>query len=298
LRFLSDRAESFADICVIMPLKTKADGAMTVGNGTKLPVWSTIGRAYGLVFANLAAFAALAALPVGLSYLVLLAGDSLAARLELHILARLLLEQPLRWLFWIVFAVAWHRYVLLGRPQDRRWLGFRFGRRELRFFLYALALALPFVVAFLPLFIVPPLLQKSHWTTQLGAMSGVGLVMLVIFAGGFFLSVRFSFILPSVSVDRPAGLDTAWAETRGSGWRIFAATMLGAIPLGVLDQLLRALIIELGGRLAAGGTGLRALLAALPFGQLLISFLFTAILVSILSLAFRARSGWQPPATN
>ncbi|MDP7604373.1 MAG: hypothetical protein QF546_11100, partial [Alphaproteobacteria bacterium] len=91
---------------------------MTVGNGTKLPVWSTIGRAYGLVFANLAAFAALAALPVGLSYLVLLAGDSLAARLELHILARLLLEQPLRWLFWIVFAVAWHRYVLLGRPQD------------------------------------------------------------------------------------------------------------------------------------------------------------------------------------
>ncbi len=262
--------------------------AMTTGEGGKLPVWSTIGRAYRLVFANITAFAALAALPLGLSYLVLLAGDGLAARLELHTLVRLLLEQPLRWLFWIAFAVAWHRYVLLGRPQDRRWLGFRFGRREARFFFYALLLALPFVVAFLPLFIVPPLLQKSHWTVQAGAMAGVGLVMLAIFAGGFFCSVRFSFILPSISVDRTGGLETAWAETSGSGWRIFAATMLGAIPLGVVDQLLRALVIELG--------ELPALLALLPFVQLVTSFLFTAILVSILSLAFRARSGWKPDA--
>ncbi len=199
---------------------------MTAGKISKLPVWSTIVRAYGLVFANLGAFAALAALPVALSYLVLLAGDGLAAKFELHTLVRLLLEQPLRWLFWIAFAVAWHRYVLLGRPQDRRWLGFRFGRRELNFFLYAFLLALPFVIAFVPLFVVPPLLQKSHWTTQFGVMSGVGLVMLAIFACGFFLSVRFSFILPSVSVDRESGLDTAWAETRGAGWRIFAGACL------------------------------------------------------------------------
>ena len=138
--------------------------------------------------------------------------------------------------------------------------------------------------------------------------------ILYLVLGGFFLVVliilavliRFSFIFTSVSVERPTGFRRAWKETSGSGRRIFWVTFLASIPIGVIDRLLREItlamepaVTRLGGSYFDNMLG-RWMLGTLT-AQLIFTFLFTAVLVSALSLVFKDRTKWAPgtvsPAT-
>ncbi len=261
----------------------------------KLPVWRTIGRAYAIVFRRFGQFVAIAAIPIVLTYLVQVTGWEIVNGWGLSPRWRIVIEEPFRWLFWVVFSVAWHRYALLGHRDSARPFQFHLGSREVRFMIYAAALAIPLLAARVPLL--------YHG----GDLLKLPPQMLVVVAGltviGIWLGIRFSFIFPSVSVERKTGFRQSWGETKGSGWRIFWASFLASIPLGVADRFARELVMMMEPIIARSGQSawdnpLGHWMIPLAAAQLILAFLFTAVLVSVLCVAFRRQTDWRPPEND
>jgi hypothetical protein len=261
----------------------------------KLPVRATIAGAYRIVFGNLGMFVVLAAVPMALSFGIQTASDAIIDAFGMPARVRLMLEEPFRWILWSVFAVAWHRFALLGRRDSASPVQFRFGRREIRYLVYSAIVATPLLIARVPtMMIVHNLQQMAGWHAV-----GLGLIALTAIIGGIYLLLRVSFVFPSVSVERPTGFRQSWRETRGATTRIFWATFLASIPIAVVDRLLREVVLAMEPAVARLGGGYldnllgRWMLAA-TVAQLLLSFLFSAVLVSALSLTFRDRTHWRP----
>lgn len=268
----------------------------------RLPIWLTIRQSYGIVFRNLGVFLALALLPIALTFLIQELSREVVAYWDWPRRIRLLLEEPFRWLFWTVFAVAWHRYALLGQRDTTAWIQFRVGWREIRYLFYSAVVAIPLLGARVPSMVLIQNLQELSASTALW----LSLMALMAIGLGLVVLIRFSFIFPSVSVERPTGFRRAWKETSGSGWRIFWTTFLASIPIGVIDRLLREITLAMEpGVTRLGGSYFDNLLGRWMLGttiaQLIFTFLFTAVLVSALSLAFKDRTKWAPgspsPAT-
>ena len=80
-------------------------------------------------------FFALALLPMVLTFIVQELSREAVAYWDWPYRVRLLLEEPFRWLSWAVFAVAWHRFALLGKRDTSAWVQFHVGWREIRYLL-------------------------------------------------------------------------------------------------------------------------------------------------------------------
>ncbi len=263
--------------------------------GDRLPVWLTIRQSYGIVFRNLGVFMALALLPIVLTFTIQEISRELVIHWEWPRRVRLLLEEPFRWLFWTVFAVAWHRYALLGQRDTTAWIQFRVGWREIRYLFYSAVVAIPLLGARVPTMMLIQNLQELSAATALW----LSLMALMAIGLGLVALIRFSFIFPSVSVERPTGFRRAWKETSGAGWRIFWVTFLASIPIGVIDRLLREVTLAMEPAVTRLGGGysdnmLGRWMLGTQLAQLIFTFLFTAILVSALSLAFKDRTKWAP----
>tara|TARA_A100001037_G_scaffold301967_1_gene332568 strand:- start:763 stop:1611 length:849 start_codon:yes stop_codon:yes gene_type:complete len=263
--------------------------------GDRLPVWLTICQSYGIVFRNLGVFMALALLPIVLTFTIQEISRELVIHWEWPRRVRLLLEEPFRWLFWTVFAVAWHRYALLGQRDTTAWIQFRVGWREIRYLFYSAVVAIPLLGARVPTMVLIQNLQELSAATALW----LSLMALMAIGLGLVVLIRFSFIFPSVSVERPTGFRRAWKETSGAGWRIFWVTFLASIPIGVIDRLLREVTLAMEPAVTRLGGGyfdnmLSRWMLGTQLAQLIFTFLFTAILVSALSLAFKDRTKWAP----
>jgi hypothetical protein len=181
-----------------------------------------------------------------------------------------------------VFAVGWHRLILLG-PQAEGGLGIALGRREIaylgRIWLCFIAIVL-FSMAF------------SVFEYQLAGMLGANpLSFLIIAAASYCLIVgyvmgRISPGFAALSVDQPLGFGAAWQATRGEGWRIFAIYILVSLGWFAVTVLFGELLQLLG------------LGDAAPYAVLFISTVFyagyMALLVTINSILFRQISGWRP----
>jgi len=259
----------------------------------KLPVWRTIGRAYAIVFRRMGPFVAIATLPIILTYLIQVAGSEIVSGWDLPGRARIVIEEPFRWIGWTVFSVAWHRYALLGRRDSKKPFQFRFGWREIRFMIYAALLSIPLLLARVPILYYGDKAQNLP--------PGFLALVLLLTVVGIGLGIRFSFIFPSVSVERRTGFKQSWRETKGSGWRIFAASFIASIPLGVADRLARELVMMMEPIVARSGQSvwenpLGHWMIGLSIAQLILTFMFTAVLVSVLCIAFRRQTDWQPDA--
>jgi hypothetical protein len=287
----SQKFQSCDNIQVMAP-SSQADGPVE-----RLPIWLTICQSYGIVFRNLGVFMALAILPLVLTFIVQELSREVVESFDWPSRVRLLIEEPFRWLFWAVFAVAWHRYALLGRRDTAVWIQFRVGWREIRYLFYSAVIAIPLLGARIPMMILIQNLQElpaptALWLTLIALLAiGIGLVVLI----------RFSFIFPSVSVERPSGFGRAWKETSGSSWQIFCVTFLASIPIGIVDRLLREVTLAMEPAVTRlGGSYFDNILGqwmlATVMAQLIFTFLFTAVLVSSLSLAFKDRTKWAPGA--
>ncbi|MBT3791094.1 MAG: hypothetical protein HN725_01490 [Alphaproteobacteria bacterium] len=261
----------------------------------KLPVWRTIVRAWAIVFRRLNIFVALAAIPMALTWLIQFIGADLVESWHLPGRVRIVIEEPFRWVFWTVFSVAWHRYALLGHRDSRRMFQFQLGTREIKFMAYASVLAVPLLLARVPLL---------YFGDQVPELPLPYLIlMLVLVITGITVGIRFSFVFPSVSVERKTGLKQAWGETSGSGWRIFWASFLASIPLGVLDRLARELVLMMEPIVTRTGQSawenpLGHWMIGLSIAQLILTFFFTAVLVSVLCIAFRRQTEWEPPSES
>ena len=224
----------------------------------KIPVWRTIGRAYGFTFGNLAAIIGLIWLPMT----VLLVGGyfaiahyfdgvltaiangnryaaySGAGYFYLYRIGSLLLEA--------VIAVSVMR-LALGQRAKPAFVHFRLGPTELRMFVALVAYALV-VVALELLAIVLVLIAAVALGYSIGLLApATGLsaatlslcavvALLVSFVGALvFVTVRLAFLLVPVTVcENRIDLIRAWEVTRGNFWRAFWISLFVGLPTWLL----------------------------------------------------------------
>ncbi|MHA1152467.1 MAG: hypothetical protein ACTSQ7_07335 [Alphaproteobacteria bacterium] len=203
------------------------------------------------------------------------------------------------------FGVAWHRLTLLGPVAGAPPLMPAWAPRHWRFLGYLLATMLigsaaTAVVFSLGLMAIRP---------EAGSLpAAAGLMPLAGFAIVAYVMIRLSFVFPAVSVDESYRLRHAWTHTKGQGLRLLGATVIAAVPMVALvwgvNEILGALLFA---EPAPGQDGVPAVAQMAAFveanlGALLliqavtaaINYVLMALMVSVISIAFRTCTGWVP----
>ncbi|MFQ6017228.1 MAG: hypothetical protein ACE5KF_03450 [Kiloniellaceae bacterium] len=272
-----------------------------------LPVGETFFEAYGTVFSQLRSVFKAAAVPFVLSILIVLL--SLRARDDwfLNVLLTLLSFAP-----YTIFGVAWHRLTLLGPATGTPPLIPGWRRRHWRFFGYALVVILTVYALSIPFVLVGTLLTATAGNGTLSPMAGAAIVMAVIgfLIGVLYVVMRLSFVFPAVAVDERYALRDSWRHTRNQGFRLLGAVILTALPMVLIiwavSAAMGAYLMPDLSTLAARETAsvettLQAILEenAVPLilSQLVlaaVSYVLMALVVAVISIAFRTCTGWVP----
>ncbi len=256
-----------------------------------LPIGDTVKAAYSSVLGGFPGFVRVALVPLAMS--ILLYGLQLALRgsTAVTIVVELLLLVP-----YTLFAVAWHRIVLLGQAtpapmvpvwQSRHW-------RFLGYTLIMTAISYGFAAPYVPL--LSPLATGgstvSLWQPLL-------LMFLLLF--GTYVVLRLSFVFPAVAVDESYRFADSWRHTKNQGLRLMAAMFLTLLPamagvMIILQFLMNVVppnmdsgtsVVPNAGDSAAFGPVAQAI-------ELVLRYILIALSLSVLSTAFRTCTGWVP----
>ena len=244
----------------------------------RLRVYETVGEAFRLTFRNFRTMLGLALAPMVLAVLLpavmRLDLESMASEelLVIHALARLFLLS--------VFAVAWHRYLLLGTRDTAVPIQFWPGMRDVKYF------------GRLILFLLPQ-------EIILVAMQAHDLMLvLVLLLITLFVAAPFALAFPATAVDDYQGLLAARRKLRGATLQLVGAILLSFVAITVILFLLGGVLGSL--ILATFGPG-----AMVSFFNAL-TFLTVGIPVAVVSVAYRklntpvsplGTAGPPPPAT-
>jgi hypothetical protein len=181
-----------------------------------------------------------------------------------------------------VFAVGWHRLILLGSRAGGG-LGVAFGRREIAFlgrwwlcFIGMLLVSIAFSVFE---YLLAGMMGADPGGFVIIAMAGYTLIAIYVIG-------RIGPGFAALSVDQSLGLGAAWQATRGEGARIFVIYLLVSLGWFVVAFLFSSLAQILGLGEAAP--------YALLFINAVLSAGFLALLVTINSILYRQLSGWRP----
>lgn len=250
----------------------------------KLPVMDTVADAYAAMITNFDMFLRLAALPMLVTLALWYAPDK-SPFWEWRDEWPVYLIPAATLIPWSIFAVSWHRF-LLRKRYDMRWpVQFRLGLRELRYLGLSTYLLIPGYI--LPWFAAGMIFR---WTDD--DLAGTKFLLSLFFSALMYavwvgLLVRCSFALSAVSVDGSASLPRAWSQLRGSSWRLFWAMLLAFIPIPAFLALI--------------GSGSYNILTTVFVDRLFlcaITYLLSALVIAVLSLAYRRLSGWSPDASQ
>ncbi len=269
---------------------------------TKFSVWRTIADPYKFLFTNIKPFFALAAIPIALavglwifdivrrdgSFGVFFAPGGIDAWRYVEALASVLNLS--------VFAMSWHRYVLLGHRDTAGLLQFRIGRRELRFFIFAFILLFGVdTVLDAPDTIrrqLESMVSGSFQEVVFGALvMAFAAVPIVICA----LCMRCLLLLPAVAVEGDEQHTVAWTLLRGNTWRLASAMFIASLPLFPFRLILEALFGSLYGSAMPTPLNPWELDIILAIVTYISGFLIVAVAVTVLSMAFRQIADWPPP---
>jgi hypothetical protein len=121
--------------------------------------------------------------------------------------------------FGTIFAVRWHRYMLLGEGVSAGLFPPGWGSFLLAGIKIGLAI---FVPTFILTLVVPPI----------GALAGIALAL---------ASARVSLIFPAAAVEHPISLREAWDLIAGNYLRLFACILLCVIPFGIVHAIIGAI---------------------------------------------------------
>lgn len=199
----------------------------------QLPVFNIITEAIGDTWEHRRDFAAYAFLPI---LVVSIIGTLMSAvigdvriiindptQVPPEVMMRMFFGTVVNWLtsfaLYTLFAVAWHRRILVG-PEATVGAALRWDRRQWRFFrrlvvLIIILMVLMFLLAFL-LLAVSPIAP---------VLSALPIVMGLIYA-------RVALILPATATDTPMTVAESAKLTHGNSWRMFLAIVL--LPLVVV----------------------------------------------------------------
>ncbi len=256
-----------------------------------LPVGRTVADAYRFTLQHVGQVLVAALLPFTLSLTMSLLGAGLGGALGF-------VATLVDVFAYAIFAVAWHRALLVGEPP--RVLP-QLGGRQLRFWLMSLLLVL-----IVTLLVGLPAMALSGLAAGGGGGPALGLIVipLVLLAG--YVAARFSFVFPAAAVDERFGLAESWRTTAGNAWRLIGAYLLALFPMIAVVFLLMVVggsLLGLGGMMGGpGGMGPGGGAPGIggPAGVVFIAlmavvnYIFAAVFVSLLSLAFRTCTGWVP----
>ncbi len=271
----------------------------------KLPVLPTVAEAYGRVLTQLALVCRAAAVPFALSLVIVGLGFAVHGS---PILAGLLTIAG--FVPYTIFGVAWHRLTLLGPLVGAPPLVPTWGRRHWRFLGYlVLVVVIGYGVGLVAVSLTLGVGAAAAAPNPLLALLPAALVIVLA-----YLMMRLSFVFPAVAVDEAYRLGHAWAHTKGQGLRLLAAVILASLPI---LALLWSVGLVFGALLVAEpGTGpgqeglspeaqmrafVEANLAALFLSQLVmaaLNYVLMALVVSVISNAFRTCTGWVPAAAG
>jgi hypothetical protein len=270
----------------------------------KLPVINTAKEAYARVFGNPRLLARASLAPFCLSLALIVLSFTVPLVSALGFLVAILGLLP-----YTFFGVAWHRLTLLGPVAGAPALMPAWAPRHWRFLGYLLATMLigsaATAVAFsIGLMAIRP--EAGSLPAAAGLMPLAGFVIVA------YIMIRLSFVFPAVSVDESYRLRHAWTHTKGQGLRLLAATVIAAVPMVALvwgvNEILGALLFA--GQ-APGQDGVPAVAQMAAFveanlGALLliqavtaaINYVLMALMVSVISIAFRVCTGWVPAGSG
>ncbi len=236
----------------------------------RLAVYATVGEAFRLTFRNFRTMLGLALAPMALAVLL-----PAVMRLDLQTMAspELLIIHAVARLFLLsVFAVAWHRYLLLGTRDTGVPVQFWPGMRDVKYFARIMLFLLPQEIILLAI-----------------EAQNLFLVLLLLVIT-LFVAAPFAFAFPATAIDEYRGFGAARRALRGATMQLVGAILLSFVAITVLVFLLGGIFGSL--VLASFGPG-----AMVSFFNAL-TFLTVGIPVAVVSVAYRrlvgtGGTGWQ-----
>lgn len=157
--------------------------------------------------------------------------SALSEELTAYPVAQLLLALALL-PFYVIFATACHRVVLLGENSiPNRW-GMFWTERETRFLGWLVGILFLYFALSLPTGLILSLFSEvvAGWNTAWVATS-ISYVVVAYFEG------RFSLVLPATAIDKRSDFKKSWAMSRGKGMLIAIALVIPAlitVPLEIV----------------------------------------------------------------
>ena len=287
-----------------------APGETTV---QKLPILGTAGTVYTTAFGLRGHFIKAASIPLFLSIALQQVIGFEIDEGFLGIAGYLLDLIP-----YTMFAVAWHRLVLLGPESATTTFVPRWESRNWRFLIYLAILELIVVISPILMaefsfggFELADSESEDVGEEDYGLLSlaidlvfyvSVLLSTLLILTPLIYFWTRFSFVLPATALDQNFGFVRSWRETRLHGLRLTALMLLISTPFyAVLLALYSALPDECSGNLATSGTagdfGLGCFaIDSFPVTVIenVLYYIVIVFTVTLLSIAFRTCTGWMP----
>jgi hypothetical protein len=252
-----------------------------------LPIGETVATAYRTVFGRFKNLTRAALIPFLLSVLIMALSLAVEQGSLLFEALGLLTLVP-----YTLFAVPWHRAVLLDAPppvipswEKRHW-------RFLGYLLIVTAVSYGMSFLYRPILASVQLAPSGPEAAALDPRAAfaalIGLVLVM------YLFLRISFVFPAVAVDEFYGLALAWRHSKGQGLRLFGAmfsTMILAY-LGATIVLQIALTPFIG--VLRESDDLSLFMMVVESLNLAINYILIALSLSVISIAFRTCTGWIP----
>lgn len=189
-------------------------------------------------------------------------------------LLRFLAMQVALMISYVIFAVTWHRYALLGREAPPTLVP-SVQRRHMRFLLISIGISVILGLLF------------GLFVTVIGLLriqSSLVIILALVALGAIF--VRWQMIFPAIAIDRSLSLANSWRLTRGQGIRLFWALLLSALPFVLSGFVINELFVV--GTTVFIMTGALSFEAALGFVLSGINgFAVLAMVVAVASEAYR-----------
>lgn len=223
------------------------------------------------------------------------------------------------------FGVNWCRVMLMG-PQGLPARSLSWEDVHWRFMGYGLLLGLIMLLATLPLSVIGSVLAAALGLMRSPETLGPGVVLNfgLVFIGMLFVLARLGFILPAVAARESYSLGLAWQHTAGQSLRLTTAMLVVLLPvtlaqLAASEVLMQAIFgqsmtdmlptmprpgeelpSDLSTDADGGPSAPPSKVGIIAFNLLsaVVNFLSFAVLFSLLSLAFRALTGWVPASSS
>jgi len=196
--------------------------------------------------------------------------------------------------FYVMFAVAWHRRCLRPEEQTTILIALKWDRRKTLFLFRFILISVISLIAALPVLIISGIVGMTGAGGL--AVSGAGgpttgvlivqVIKLILLFVVMLVQVRLSLLLPATALDQKLTLMEAWVIGRGNSWRLLAVLLLSVAPAMVIVLLVGSAVGAI-----SQATGLGATLTFRFIGQLALdfaSYIVVAASVSALSMSYRA----------